>query len=459
MSFFSLRRLKTVVPSALVLIGIAGTVACDGDKKKEPKSSNPEGQPTLGGALKLKFVSDSQTPEGSGLLGSLVSPLLRASDFLGMNSGVLGQSAAGKLKAAKFRVIDIGLCGSTDESNGDACTGGPEFMLYREADQTQSSYDNFLPANAAEYQGWTNFVDETSTQSLAQDIAYSDQNVGKYVKVIVHFYRAFQINAEIALNDDRTVYTKASTDFRSNNKTGLDVTYASAVTDALTGPSEDAVFFLPNGGKTFYLQNPFEITADDVANQVAYKMVLAYDPDNLIKANAVDTTSIFDQDFLEGQIDTTNGIRVTAPFVEFAPVLAKSTETIMRDTYTLKFSGDNEYEIRLGLYYVKEDETKAVRAITSNLVYTPNTSSYMNFNPLSGIRSFEANADGTYKILQGAGKFVAIANFERHDDSKTGSGTQQICSGAFDAATGCAVTPTSVSYVSTFVGSEIIDAP
>jgi hypothetical protein len=451
---------------ALLSLLACAVASCQNEDKKDDKKAGetnnvPEVTPPAtqaGGLLNLKFAADSQTP------GSGVGLLAHMWDFgkrLGLTDSatVLGQSGIGKLKAAKFRVIDISLCASTDESKGDACVNGAELALYREKDVANDVYNTFVPSVAATYDGWTDFVDPTSTAKLAQEISYGTSNIAKYNKVIVHFYRSFKINAEVSLNDGRTAYTKSSTDFRDNGKSDLEVTYASASPSLLTGPSEDATLFLPNGGKTFYMQNPFEITAEDVAAKTAYKMLLAFDPDNLIKANQVEPSGAFSQQFLEGQIDTTSGVRITAPFIEFAPVVAKSSETIMRDTYFLQFSGTNPYAVRLSLYYVKEDTTKAVRAVTSNFVYTSDSTQYLNYNPLAGIRGITLNDDGTYKILQGSSSYVTIPSFNRHGEGTTGSGTQTYCEGSYDATTGCDGTTKTVDYVSTWVSSEVVDAP
>jgi hypothetical protein len=188
-------------------------------------------------------------------------------------------------------------------------------------------------------------------------------------------------------------------------------------------------------------------------------MLLAFDPDNLIKANQADPSGAFSQQFLEGQTDTTTGVRITAPFIEFAPVVAKSSETIMRDTYFLQFSGTNPYAVRLALCYVKEDATKAVRAVTSNFVYTSDSTQYLNYNPLAGIRGITLNADGTCKILQGSGSYETIPSFSRHGEGTTGAGTQTFCEGSYDATNGCSGTTKTVDYVSTFVSSEVVDEP
>ena len=87
----------------------------------------------------------------------------------------------------------------------------------------------------------------------------------------------------MSLIDGGKVYTKSSTNFVSNGKSGLDVTYETQVTGMKDAPAQEGVFFLPNGGAYFYLPKKFEITKEDVDNAVNFKIVMAFDPDGMIK--------------------------------------------------------------------------------------------------------------------------------------------------------------------------------
>ena len=278
-------------------------------------------------------------------------------------------------------------------------------------------------AAAAKFNGWIDFLDKASAATLVKSATYSDQYVGGYETVIVHFYRAFKINAEVPLNNGTTLYTKATENFQSNNKAGLDVTYANISENLTKAPSEDAVFFLPNGGKTFHLQSPFQITAADVAAKTSFKMVLAYESTNIIKGHSVPTGPATGE-FLTGQRDSVNGYAIEAPFMEFAPVLARSSETIIKESYllhskapavknTAAFLPQSAYSVRVTLYSAKEDPTNTIRGVTTALVYGADTDDYVQYNTLAGVKKVTTNADGTLDFVQGASNLVALKGSKR----------------------------------------------
>jgi hypothetical protein len=352
-------------------------------------------------------------------------------------SKIIGQTTPESFYAAKFRVSDISLCRKASTTD-DSCKENP-WSLYNEGTKDMTEYDNFVPPVAASFNGWIDFLDKDSRAKLASSATYSSQHVGQYESLIVHFYRSFIIKAAVPMNNGTTIYTKSSTTFHDNGKPGLGVTYENVADGKMTtAPAEDAVFFLPNGGKTFFLQSKFEITADDVANKVPYKLVLAYDPNGIIKGQGIWKNSTSTQDWLDGQVDNTNGYKIAAPFIEFAPVAARASETIMKETYMLYYAGDSSrtgnlpvqnsaFGVRLTLYYVKEDATQGIRGATTALVYTGDTDNYMNFNPLAGLKRIVANTDGSLNLYSG-GSLPVLKNFKRiSSKTETGTSSGVIC--------------------------------
>lgn len=194
------------------------------------------------------------------------------------------------------------------------------------------------------------------------------------------------------------------------------------------------------------------ITADDVANKQNLKMVLAFDPDYMLNAFSVHTGNSEPGDRPSGAIDKTNGVNFSADFLNFAPVIARENETIMRETYLLKLptavSDLQPHDMLLNLYYVKEDEEKGIRAVTTNWMYNDASAFYINSDPLGQIYTTSKNADGTYNFLSNSGVKL-LQNFKRESDkSKTFNVTSVSCPGATDtaAASGCAVNVISKTY-------------
>lgn len=464
----------TIGAALMVAAGAAATAGSCGKKSDSGNASkgggNGNGTPTpgagaSGGTLETKFASSSLNIKGARLADDDASFPLQSgatpapsptptstTTGTGTNgngapafdpANLFGQSGIEGYKSAKFRVSGITLCQEVAEERGDACGKGP-WTIFNEGQSSPQEYDEFVPSKALGFDKWIDFLDPSSTAQLGKKATYGSGQVGEYAAVIVNFYRTFKIKAEVKMNDGKTLYTKASTDFRSNGKPGLDVTYANAAKNLTTAPAEDAVMFLPNGGKTFYLQSKFAITADDVAKKTPFKMVLAYDPVNAIKGSATDPAGAFTNGWVEGQIDVDTGYKIQAPFLEFTPVLARANETILKETYLLStpgavvFPGEpaNPLSVRLTIYYVKEDASSSVRGATTALVYNAQTKRYMNFNPLGSIRRVTAAAGGGLDF--GPNSAVkALAGFKRLDkEGDTGAVSGTICAGGI-TSTGC----------------------
>jgi hypothetical protein len=378
---------------------------------------------------------------------------------------IFGHSLADGIKSLKYRVSTMELCGASDGSRGDACNERP-FSIFSE-DLNNSDYDTFVPGSAAvsSFTGWTDFMKKGALEELIGKVTYTDTAIGSYEAVIVRFYRTFKADAEVQLNNGEKLYTKNVTEFYDNGKSGLDVTYSGKSSTITTGPSEEGLFFLPNGGKTFYLQRPFEITQEDVDNLVPYKMALAFDHNNFIKGSAFTPGSMASApDWLDGQSDDTLGRKITPGFLEFAPILARENETIMRETYVLSTNdmqgmtegSKNPFSARITLYYVKEDASKAVRAVTSRSYYNEYSKSYVNYDPVSGIRSItDGTAAGTINMYQDSTKtFALFKDFKRLTTvGESGTVKTQLCGGSISNGT-CSVDLQELTWTYTFVGES-----
>jgi hypothetical protein len=378
---------------------------------------------------------------------------------------IFGHSLADGIKALKYRISNMELCGVSDGSRGDACNDRP-FTIYSE-DRSASEYDTFVPGSDAvsNFSGWTDFMKKGSLEDLVGKVTYTDTAIGSYEAVVVGFYRTFKVDAEVQLNNGEKLYTKNVSDFYNNGKSGLDVTYAGKSSNITAGPSEEGLFFLPNGGKTFYLQRPFEITQADIDNLVPYKMALAFDHNNFVKGSATSPGSMTTPpDWVEGQIDDSLGRSIKPGFLEFAPILARETETIMRETYVLSTNDmtgiDNNtkqgFSARLTLYYVKEDADKSVRAVTSRGYYNEYSTSYMNYDPVSGIRRIvDGTEAGTIDMFQStSADFALFKGFKRLTNvGDSGTVTTKLCEGSITNGT-CSGTLKGLTWVYTFVGAS-----
>ncbi len=447
-------------------LAIASAFSC-AKSETESNSKSEEGgtMSTIGLPNQLNIESESLgLIKNARLLGN-PRPVAALRALVADASGTFGHSLADGIKSLQYRISNMELCGDHDGSRGDACNARP-FTIFSE-DRSTSDYDTFVPGSAAvsNFTAWTDFMKKGSLEELVGKVTYTDTAIGSYEAVIVNFYRTFKVDAEVQMNNNVKLYTKNVTEFYDNGKSGLDVTYAGKSSSITTAPSEAGLFFLPNGGKTFYLQRPFEITQADVDDLVPYKMALAFDHNNFIKGSASAPGSMATPpDWVEGQIDDTLGYSIKPGFLEFAPILARETETIMRETYILStndMSGSatdskQGFSARLTLYYVKEDPSQSVRAVTSRGYYNEYSISYINYDPVSGIRKIvDGTAAGTIDLYQSTdAEFALFKGFKRLSTvGDSGTVTSQLCNGSISNGS-CSTTLQNLTWVYTFVGSS-----
>lgn len=366
---------------------------------------------------------------------------------------VRGRSRGAELESLSYLVSSIEFCGKlVTNGTGTNCQSGA-WQLY--SNQSQD-YDNFLPANAATTtDGFVNFMDKDALKAFGQSSTYSDGNVQTYDGATIYWYRPFKVKASMTLTDGTKIYTKATTDFPSNGKTGLDVTFESRTDSMTTGPAEEAVFFLPNGGTYFRLQKPLEITQADVDNKTNFKVVFAFDPDDIITGTKLDLTGwIPDPNWRSGHVDATNGYRIDAPFLNAAPVVAREGETIMREVYLLR-SADQIHDVRVSLYYIKEDATKAVQAVTLTNILYGIPSHPIDFAQPTQV---ETDAEGKLNFKDWMGNNI-IAGLQRSTTPGVlGNVSHVQCAAGSISSGGCSNGVETSTYSYAFVGEGSVEA-
>ena len=116
------------------------------------------------------------------------------------------------------------------------------------------------------------------------------------------------------------------------------------------------------------------------------------------------------------------------------------------------------YTVRLSLYYVNEDASKAIRGVTSTLVYNENTTQTINFNPLGGIKRVATGTDKTLDFLYNS-KLSLIKDFKRLATAgETGSGTATLCMGPINGSTCEARYARSVDFTYSLASVGNVDA-
>ncbi|MBC7658907.1 MAG: hypothetical protein H7249_04295 [Chitinophagaceae bacterium] len=341
-----------------------------------------------------------------------ITPLAKASlaldDVIKPPKGLTATTATGlavgeDIQSYSFRVSSIALCSHLKAVGPSAsCSGAGEWNLYTDQDGATTDYNTYGPQQAAsDTIHFTNVLDKKSLAALTRTTIATDKNVQTYDAVLVYWYRPFKVKADVTLTDGTKLYTKAAGSYRSNGADGLSVNYQYRVKDMTSGPAAESVFFLPDGGGYFRLQKPFELSTSDIESKTNFKVVLAFDPDGLIKGLPFVDHATADAS-LSGMVDAGEGYQIQAPFLQIAPIIARENETIMREVYLLR-AEDGSHDVRLNLFYVKEDENKAIRAVTITVV--PYNQTLAPSDYLS-VDSVKLEADGSVDLKDVMGNSI-----------------------------------------------------
>lgn len=279
-----------------------------------------------------------------------------------------GQVSASNLDSLKYYITDISICkdmtiSGTGYSGQSGCIS--VYSAVRRYD-----YDTFNADDAAlETELFLDLMSAQDRAKLTQTVYLTSQHLGEYHYGKVDHYRPVKLTGSIQLDDDTMVYTKAGTSMLVSGS-GIDATYVTEVSDITTGPAEEAIVVLNNGGSWFKFEEPFTLTAEDIQNETAFQMKLAFNPEGAIKAyNHTSSNQVIQ--------DSVNDYGIEVPLMPFTPVVFRSTETASKESYLFSYTSGagsiyNAFDFRLELYTVQEDINDSIYAAdTMQLLLRP----------------------------------------------------------------------------------------
>jgi hypothetical protein len=269
-----------------------------------------------------------------------------------------GQVTAANLESLKYYITDISICKSmtingTGYSDQSGC-----ISVY--SAETPYDYDTFVAEDAAqETEHYVDLMSAADLSKLSKTTLLADDDIGDYHYGKVDHYRPVKLTAAIQLSDDTMVYTKSGTSTLISGS-GIDAAYVTHVSDITTGPAQESIVVLPNGGSWFKFEKPFSLTADDIKNETSFQMKLAFNPEGILKAYNYTSSNQVIQDE-----ERNYGIEV--PLMPFTPVIFRSTETAKKESYLFSYSSTeasqyNAFDFRLELYTVEEDVSNSIYA-------------------------------------------------------------------------------------------------
>ncbi|MGK5086711.1 hypothetical protein WDW86_04080 [Bdellovibrionota bacterium FG-2] len=290
-------------------------------------------------------------------------------------AGTVGATTATSLKSLKYFIQSIQLCQSmtitgSAYSNASGCI---DLYTGPVSNSDTSLYNSYTITEAladTDTTHWIDLMSATDQAKLKKGITVTLAMKGAYKYGKIDFFRPIKTTAEFPLVGGGTYYSKASTVVaRANNEMGMQVESAS-VGDMTTGPAEETVYMMNNGGVWFPFLKDFEITDDDIKNQTSVSMDLVFNPADFGKASKAGGTCNPEGDNTNAFIyDKANCITMNMPYVRMNPVPRKGGEKTYKETYLIEYgTGTSDSQVRLELYYVNADSEKSIRGVDSTVV-------------------------------------------------------------------------------------------
>lgn len=421
--------MRALVPTALAVICVGiGTILPLACGKKSTEEDVP------GGQVSVKFISSQLKPAALALADEvLASKFNLSSNILALTGAVpcssdpscpcntqtnmciatqpesnsslvqVGQSSQTTLESLSYRLGYVSLANSLTLQGSGFSNPLGEWIIFND-----TSGDANTPGAAETDTKFVNLLEKAGLANLARQLTYTKSNINKYNYAIINWFQGIRFKATVTLSDGTLLYSKKSTSYKPLSSSAGETQYSSNTSTMTTSPAEESVVFSNNGGTLFKLQTPFEITQDDYDAKTAFKIAFAFDPDGLIKGikqEGVDAGTLNDEK---------NGYKIQTPYLDMAPIAARESETILRDTYLLR-SVDiaDPFDVKLSLYYIKEDSSKGIRAVNKTVFRSaaiPLKSASNGAN--TRIDSTTTNADGTVTFRDSDGAAV-FKNFKK----------------------------------------------
>ena len=315
-------------------------------------------------SLNFEILSLAPTTSNSSAVQS-PSGLMRAST-------AHGQVAASDLTSLKYYITDISICKSMT-INGTGYSGHSGCISVYTAER-RYDYDTLVAEDAAqETELYVDLMSASDRAKLSQTIYLTNDDIGDYHYGKVDHYRPVKLTASVELEDDTVVYTKSGTSTLVSGS-GIDAAYVTQVSEITTGPAQESIVVIPNGGSWFKFEKPFALTAQDIQNQTTFQLKLAFNPEGVIKAYNFTSSNQAIQ-------DAVNNYGIEVPLMPFTPVVYRSTETARKESYLFTYTSTvgstyNSFDFRLELYTVEEDTSDSIYAAdTLRLLLRPDDDS------------------------------------------------------------------------------------
>jgi hypothetical protein len=362
-----------------------------------------------------------------GLGTSSSTELIRA-----ITDGVFTSGAEGLL-SLKYYIKSIRICQSLEVSgtaynNPQGCLTLYSTDPNPDYEYTDPSLNYVAQADVARADTSENFIDLMSRDDrsrLSTTTSISESDVGEYRWGLVDWYLPIKVRAELErIGNSDKLYTKDGVtsavdmggSFRYRTMPGDDA--------FLTGPAEEAVVLLSNGGSWFRFQSPFTIEAADVG-VTSFSLDLVFNPEGLIKAVKPASSAHALSDAVQS---------MNIPFLDLTPVPRRSSESTRVEIYRFTATG-MPFDIRVGVYSIDGDSDRTVYGVELRTLLTADTDETVNVMDPPKAFFVEVNEDGSLD-LQDYQSNEFIKNLIRRESEGDVTTATLRCSDQFNYA-GC----------------------
>lgn len=374
-----------------------------------------------------------------------------------------GQNTTAELTSLKYFIRQIGICETMTVTNTTYTDSPRCLVLYTKVDNAAYQFNvgtDYAAIAGTARQDVNNFVDLRTASGKAQlsnNITLKRTDVGIYNWGYVNYYPAVRFKGSLKVNNGATTSTYLTHDgVTSYMGSGNHVTESTA--NFTTGISEEATVLLASGGTWFRLHSPLAIDHADIDAFTQYSIDLLFNTEGMVKAHSNAVTLAGTYLLRDSSVIASSNKMSIAP-LEFCPVPRISGQTITKEAYTFDFSAvagvSDRFNLRFQLFYVTEDETKAITGTEGKVLYRivnqdaapMTTTEILDFPRISVITR---NADGTLNFLLPDGTAI-IQNFTRLTTAGATGTASVLCSSnwAPSNCSGTLTVPITLSTLST----------
>jgi hypothetical protein len=410
-----MRALGFVAP-AILSLAVLG-VACSSGSSPSDGGAGASGGDATGNAPTNGGGANGGAGGAAGTGSTISTRMTLSSTAAGAapktTSLVLGGTTAASLASMKYFIKNIVICeqmetNGTGTGNSKGCLtiySVPENPAYAYTPQ-DADFTHLADAARKSDDGFIDLMNADSRAKLTTSTPLTAQHVHGYNYGAIYWNLPIKLTASIPMADGSTYYTHDGPTVRTVVGNDGFVAYPTVTPSALTdGPAEEATILHPNGGTWFKFQAPLVVTQKDLDDKVAYVLDLTFNPDGLVKGASWGgpPPSIVES----GAQPRT----IIVPMLDLTPVPHRATESVMKETYVANvLAGSDDFDVRLELYYVKEDPNKTVYGVSGKtLVNARSTTVVSEFQKVAFL---ETTASGALD-LQAYDKTPMLSGFTR----------------------------------------------